>query len=231
MSMAEDGSQPLEDHDGSDDSAASAKAGAGGDPFSDLEKMKVADRDEASIWLVALRDLALAAVLLTLFGAADTWARTSYLGIAKAVSVLDGLLVGALVAAVFHEWGHFIGARLGGGHSPLKPIKALPQVFDFDYQNNDAKSFRWMSIGGSVGNWGAVLLLAWAIPLVEVGPVALVSGAFGFSVFTALVEWPVIRKAAAGMDGLQALRTIPKDFVSRYLPFGLGSALGAFLFL
>ena len=201
------------------------------DRSSSFAAMKVAEKDEASIWVVALRDIALASALLTLFGAADTWARTSYLGIAKWVSVIDGLLVGAVFSALLHEWGHFLGARLGGGHSPLKPIGALPQVFDFDYKHNDARSFQWMSLGGSIGNWGAVLLLAWAIPVVEAGPAALVSGALGFSVFTAFVEWPVLSKSRNGMDGLEALKTIPRDFTSRYLPYGLGAAAGAFLIL
>lgn len=191
----------------------------------------VATSDESSLALVALRDVAAFAVLLSLFGAADTWARTTGLVLAQCVVVLDGLLIGATSAALLHEWGHFLGARLGGGHSPIKPIASFPQVFDFDYKNNDAKSFRWMSVGGSVGNWGAVLLFGVALPLGSIGPDALVSGAVAFSVFTSCVEFPVIRKAARGMPGLQALRTIPKDFATRYLPQALGAGLVTFALL
>lgn len=196
-----------------------------------LEKMKVAEADEASIWMIVLRDVAIVAALLTLFGAADTWARISYLGVAKFVSVVVGLLVGAALPALGHEWGHFIGARLGGGHAPLKPLQAFPQLYDFDYKRNDSKSFRWMSYGGSLGNWGTVLLLAWLIPLVEAGPVALVSGGIGFCVFTALVEWPVIQRSKEGLGGWDALMTIPSDFQTRYLPWALGATFGVFFVL
>ena len=209
---------------------AGAPSDAGGEKPG-LSPRPVAEKDEASLALIALRDVAALSVLLSLFGAADTWARSSGLGLAQLVAGLDGLLIGAASAAVFHEWGHFAGARLAGGHSPLKPPTAFPQVFDFDYVGNDARSFRWMSIGGNLGNWGAVLFFVLCLPLGTIGPDALVSGAVGFSVFTALVEFPVIRNARNGMSGLEALGEIPKDFTTRYIPQALGAGLLTFLIL
>jgi len=211
---------------GSEPSGSETVGGSGG-----LRLPKVAERDQASLALIGLRDLAAFAVLLSIFGGADTWARSTGLSLAGFVVVVVGLLGGAAASAVGHEWGHFAGARLGGGHSPTKPIKAFPQVFDFDYAGNSAKSFLWMSIGGSIGNWGVALLFAIALPLGTLGPDALVSGAVAFSVFTAFVEFPVIRNARAGMSGLQALSKIPKDFATRYIPHAVAAGLLIFVAL
>lgn len=211
------------------DIAAGEESGTIAGDLARLGRMKIAEKDEAPLSLVALRDVAILSILLSLFGAADTWARSTGLWLAGTVSMVDGLLVGAASVALLHEWGHFIGARLGGGHAPIKPLKAFPQLFDFDYKNNDARSFRWMSLGGNLGNWGGVLWLVLALPLDSVGTDALVAGAVGFSVFTAFVEFPVIRKARQGASGLEALGVIPKDFATRYLPQSLGAALLTFL--
>ena len=192
---------------------------------------KVADQDEAPVALLGLRDLAAFSVLLSIFGGADAWARGSELALAQFVVVFIGLVAGAALAALGHEWGHFVGARLGGGHSPTKPVKGFPQVFDFDYAGNSAKSFLWMSIGGSAGNWGMAVFLSLALPLGSYGPDALVAGAVAFSVFTAFVEFPVIQNARAGMGGLEALLKIPKNFATRYLPQALTAAFLTFIIL
>jgi hypothetical protein len=205
---------------------------AGADPSrSPSAARAVAESDETPLALMAVRDLAAFSLLLAIFGGADSWARATGLGLAEFVTAIFGALAGGLTAGMWHEWGHFIGARLAGGHSPLKPVQAFPQVFDFDYEGNSPKSFDWMSIGGNVGNWAAALFFVLALPLGSIGPDALVAGAVGFSVFTSLVEFPVIRKCRAGMPGIEALGTIPKDFVSRYLPYALGASLLTFAIL
>ena len=211
--------------DGGPDPETKTDAGRSSRPAS------LAESDEAPLALMALRDFAAFSVLLAIFGGADSWARTTGLGLAYFVTATFGALAGALTAGMWHEWGHFIGARLAGGRSPLKPIRSFPQVFDFDYERNTAKSFDWMSIGGNVGNWAAALCFALALPLGSIGPDALVAGAVGFCVFTSLVEFPVIRRSQAGMPGIDALRTIPKDFINRYLPYALGAGLLTFALL
>jgi hypothetical protein len=60
------------------------------------------------------------------------------------------------------------------------------------------------------------------------GTAALVAGAFGFSVFSSLVEFPVIRQAQRGVPGLEALATIPKNFVTKYLPWSVAAAFAAY---
>jgi hypothetical protein len=191
----------------------------------------VAAKDEATLSLVILRDVAVVSALLSLFAAAATWATVSGLAIARLLSVVDGLLVGAATAALLHEWGHFVGARLAGGHAPLKPIRGFLPIFDFDYENNDARAFEWMSVGGNLGDIGVVLIFFLALPLESAGNAALVAGAFGFAVFAGGIEFPVIRKARAGMSGIEALGTLPKDFFRRYSRWGMGAALVAFVLL
>jgi hypothetical protein len=194
-------------------------------------RAKVAAKDEATLSLVILRDVAVVSALLSLFAAAETWAATSGLALASLLSSVDGLLVGAAVAALFHEWGHYAGARFSGGHAPLKPVAGFFPIFDFDYENNDARAFDWMSIGGNLGDISVVLFFFFALPMSSPGAAALVAGAFGFAVFAAAIEFPVIQKARSGMTGIEALGTIPKDFLRRYSRWGMAAAAVVFVVL
>lgn len=200
----------------------------------DLKKVfggKVAEKDEASLKLVILRDVAIASVLLSVFAAAETWATVSGLAFAALLSTIDGFLVGAAAGALAHEWGHFAGARLGGGHAPLKPITGFLPLYDFDYANNDKKSFNWMGIGGNLAHWSVVLIFLVALPMNSPGTAALVAGAVGFAAFSSIIEFPVIRKSLDGMGSLESLGTIPRDFVSRTMPWAVGAAVLTFLVL
>jgi hypothetical protein len=208
--------------------------GGGQEDIAQFLGQSVAEADEAKLSLVMVRDVAVVSLLLTLYGAAETWAATSGLALAALVSTVDGLVVGVAVAALLHEWGHFAGARLAGGHAPLKPMKGLAPtfpIFDFDYANNDGRAFMWMSVGGNVAHWGVVALVLTSVPLGSPGAAALAAGAIGFAVFSSAVEFPVIRRASSGVPGMEALGTIPRDFVSRYMPFAIGAAALAFLVL
>ena len=191
----------------------------------------VAAKDEASLLLVALRDVAILSGLLSLFAAAEAWATVSGLAFASLLATIDGFLVGALTTALAHEWGHFAGARLGGGHAPLKPLSGFLPLFDFDYRNNDRKAFEWMSFGGNLAHVAVPLLYFLALPTNGPGTAALVAGAAGFAVFSSLVEWPVIARSREGKPGLEALGTIPRDFVQRYTPWAVGAAFLLFLVL
>jgi len=210
---------------GPDGRAGGAGAGA------TAPRPKIAARDEARLSLVILRDVALGAFFLSLFAAAESWATVSRLALASLLSVVDGLLVGVVTGALVHEWGHFIGARLGGGHAPLKPLTKFPPLYDFDYANNDGRAFLWMSYGGNFAHAALVLAYLALVPTRSMGTAALVAGAFGFAVFSSLVEIPVIQQARRGVPGLEALGVIPKDFVARYLPWAVGAAFAAYVVL
>lgn len=195
-------------------------------------RRRVAARDETSLSLAILRDVAVLAVFLSLFAAAEAWATISRLKLANFLSVVDGLLVGIATNALAHEWGHFAGARLGGGHAPLRPLKQFLPLYDFDYANNDGRAFLWMSYGGNLAHAAVVLFYLVAVHTPgRMGTAALVAGAFGFAVFSSLVEFPVIAQARRGVPGLDALGIIPKNFVSKYLPWSLVAAFGAYAVL
>lgn len=211
-------------------SGAGAESGAAAGGAYDPRRA-VATRDQTRLSLAIVRDVAIVSAALSLFAAAESWSTISRLLIAKVLSVVDGLLVGAAIGALVHEWGHFIGARLGGGHAPLKPFKQILPLYDFDYARNDQRSFVWMSIGGNVAHALVVVVLLVLVPTDTMGPAALVAGAFGFAVFSSLVEFPVIRSAQRGVPPLEALAVIPKNFVARYLPTALIAAFAAYALL
>ena len=92
-----------------------------------------APTDAIPVWQAALRDLAIVSFALSLFGAADAWHQLVGANLSALVSIVDGLLVGAFATAIVHEWGHFTGARLGGAQAPVRELKSIFPIFDFDY--------------------------------------------------------------------------------------------------
>ena len=183
--------------------------------------------DATSLWVVALRDVAILAAGFSLFAAADAWHTMTGTFLSAALVLVDGLLVGVLLTAWVHEWGHFIGARISGGSAPLRPAMGFLPLFDFDYPNNTHQQFQAMSIGGNVAHWSVVLLLLAGLPLTSVGQVAITSSAFGFAIFASSIEFPVIRHVSKGLSGMEALAKIPKDFIRRNGSYGLIAALAA----
>ncbi len=185
----------------------------------------------ASLALGGLRDVALGAGLLSLFAAADSWAAITEGRLAQGLSVVDGLLVGAALGALCHEWGHFWGARISGSKTPLLPFSAFPQIFNLDLVKCEGSHFMGMSLGGNIGHWLLLVVLFLGLPLATSGQVALLSGSFGFCVFASSVEFPVILKAWTGASPLEALSVIPPNFVRRNGAWGLGAAVAAFLII
>ena len=79
-------------------------------------------KPEPSLFSLLARDAAIALASLSLWAAADTWYLVSGLGFALAVSVLDAIFVGYILGALFHEWGHYTGAKFSGASAPrVKP--------------------------------------------------------------------------------------------------------------
>jgi len=181
---------------------------------------------EPILALVAIRDVGIVSALLTLWGTADLWAESTGLGLATLVSVVNGILVGAGITGLAHEWGHFVGARLSGATAPLAPAKGFLPLYDFDFQKSEVSQFQAMSIGGHVPTWGLVLLLAWALPLDSPGRIALVSAAVGFSLFASVVEFPVMSRVSGGMAPLESLSKIDRQ---TFTTAALSGAVGALL--
>ena len=188
-------------------------------------------KDESSLLLLASRDVALAAGLLSLFAAADAWHLLTGSGLAGFLSILDGLIVGVGVTSLAHEWGHYSGARWSGAQVPLKSVRSFPQVFNFDYQKCEPGHFMGLSIGGNVGHWLMVVLLALFLPLDTTGQIALLSGSVGFAVFGSTVEFPVIARARTGASPLESLSVISSNFLQKNGAMGAAAALLVFLVL
>ena len=152
-------------------------------------------KDETPVSRLALRDGAVGLLVLSLFGAADAWYSTTGLALAGVVAWLDGVVAGLVLGVLSHEWGHFAGARLSGGIAPTTAITRFFPLFVFDLEHSEPRAFRGMGVGGNLGHWLTVVLLAYAVPLDAPGRVALVSAALGFAVFASVTEFPVVWRA------------------------------------
>ncbi|NRA08716.1 MAG: hypothetical protein HRU02_11205 [Myxococcales bacterium] len=190
-----------------------------------------APADAASLPLAVLRDVALLLAALSLWAAADAWMLLSGTGFAWLLSVADGLLVGVLTAGLFHEWGHFAGARLSGGTAPLTPVTLPLPLFNFDFARSETRHFQAMGVGGNLAHWMVVLLIAIFLPPETAGRVALLAGALGFAVFASAVEFPVISRCHGGAAPIASLAGIRPADLKRNGVLGAVAALLLFSIL
>jgi len=138
---------------------------------------------------------------ITLWGAADAWATVSGLGIAQLVSGLNAIITATIVNGVLHEWGHLAGARLSGAVSPAleKRVKYF-FMFDFKFDENDARQFLWMSWGGILMPWALVLCVLLLVPIDSFGRIVLLAAFVTRAIQVALFEVPVALRTAQGGD-------------------------------
>ena len=163
-------------------------------------------KPEPSLFSLLARDAAIALAALSLWAAADTWYLVSGLGFALAVSVLDAIFVGYILGALFHEWGHYTGAKFSGASAPrVKPKGTSLFRFNFDMATNTQRQFHWMSFGGWVFHWGLLLILVAVLPLDSIGRIALVSSVFGFILYATFIETGILRQTLSGSDPAETL--------------------------
>ncbi len=163
-------------------------------------------KPEPSLFSLLARDTAIALAVLSIWAAADTWYLVSGLGFALAISVLDAIFVGYILGALFHEWGHYTGAKLSGASAPrVKPKGTSLFRFNFDMATNTQRQFHWMSFGGWVFHWGLLAILVLAIPFDSIGRIALVSSVFGFILYATFIETGILRKTLGGSDPAETL--------------------------
>lgn len=141
---------------------------------------------------------------LTMWAAADTWALVTGLSVATGVAVVAAVVAGMVLSHLAHEWSHFLGARWSGAASPVKAEPAF-LMFDYDYENNTPRQFLYTSVGGSVGNWALVLLVALLIPIDSAGRAMLLATTVGMATFVATLEWPAIAHFRKNGDAMAAL--------------------------
>ena len=163
-------------------------------------------KPEPSLFSRLARDTAIALAALSLWAAADTWYLVSGLGFALAVSVLDAIFVGYILGALFHEWGHYTGAKFSGASAPrVKPKGTSLFRFNFDMATHTQRQFHWMSFGGWVFHWGLLLILVALLPLDSIGRIALVSSVFGFILYATFIETGILRQTLGGSDPAETL--------------------------
>ena len=163
-------------------------------------------KPEPTLFSLLARDTAIALAALSLWAAADTWYLVSGLGFALAISVLDAIFVGYILGALFHEWGHYTGAKLSGASAPrVKPKGTSLFRFNFDMAANTQRQFHWMSFGGWVFHWGLLLILVAALPFDSIGRIALVSSVFGFILYATFIETGILRQTFGGSDPAETL--------------------------
>ena len=143
---------------------------------------------------------------LTMWGAAETWARVSGWSLAAFASIGTALVAGSIIPSVLHEWGHFAGARLSGAKSPVleKPRNHF-FMFDFPIAENDLRQFTWMSWGGILVPWAIVLLTLLLVPLESLGAIVLLATFVSKAVAVTVFEGPVTQRAGSTGDPAGAL--------------------------
>jgi len=170
-------------------SEASAPAAA---KISDWQRFKAVGKVHGIAFLAAV----------TLFGAADAWVMTSDLLLAQLISVLNALAAGMLLATLFHEWGHFAGARLSRSYSPMvrEPKNPLvnPFIFGFNFQKNSRSQFLAMSLGGITANWLLVAAVLLLVPLDTWGRAMLLAVAVARAISVIVFEGPIVYRTAKG---------------------------------
>ena len=163
-------------------------------------------KPEPSLFSLLARDAAIALAALSLWAAADTWYLVSGLDFALAISVLDAIFVGYILGALFHEWGHYTGAKFSGASAPrVKPKGTSLFRFNFDMATNTQRQFHWMSFGGWVFHWGLLAILVLAMPFDSIGRIALVSSVFGFILYATFIETGILRQTLSGSDPAETL--------------------------
>ena len=189
------------------------------------------DGDQTRVANLALRDGAIALAALSIWAAGDAWYAATQLGAAALLSALSGLAVGYGLALVGHEWGHFAGARWGGGIAPTTKFTQLCPIFLLDMQKSPDLAFKAMSVGGNVAHWSVALLFLLWVPLDAPGRVALASGAFAFAFGASTTEFPVIRRSFAGATPVESFRglTGAKLRRNRWIGYAAGAVLFAVL--
>ena len=173
------------------------------------EESNTRTRPEPSMFSMMSRDIGIALIALSVWAAADTWYLLSGLLFAQLLSIGDAIFVGYVLGALFHEWGHYSGAKLSGAQAPrVKPKGISLFRFNFHMSVNDQRQCHWMSFGGWVMHWALLLLLVIAIPFDSLGRIALVSSVFGFIVYATFIETGILRQTLSGADPAETLNQL-----------------------
>jgi len=185
---------------------------------------------EPSLQSMLLKDSLILLAAMSLWAAANSWFEVSDLWLAKTLIVADAIIVGFIVASLFHEWGHYAGAKRSGANTTRVLAKGLSIFrFNFDFEQNTKKQFLWMSYGGQIGNWGILAILFLALPLTNLAEIVLVSSIFGFCIFAIVVEYKIIWEVIRGLDPAASLKNLTsKKLQTAQMVGGAGGVMAIF---
>ena len=190
------------------------------------------DIKEPPLTSMLFRDALILLAALSIWAAAYSWFQFSDLLIAKVLMAADALIVGFIVASLFHEWGHYAGARGSGGNTTRftgKPLSIFR--FNFDFEQNTKTQFLWMSYGGQIGHWGILAFLFFSLPLSNLAEVTLLASVFGFCVFALVVEYKIIWEVLRGMDPLESLKKLNSKKIRNSQIIGIAAGIASLILL
>ena len=190
------------------------------------------DGIEPSLQSMLLKDTLILLAAMSLWAAANSWFQFSELWIAKTLIVADAIIVGFIVASLFHEWGHYAGAKYSGANTTRFSAKGLSIFrFNFDFEQNTNKQFLWMSYGGQIGNWGILGILFFSLPLTNLAEIVLVSSVFGFCIFALTVEYKIIWEVIRGLEPIASLKNLTARKLKSAQMIGGAGGITAIIFL
>jgi hypothetical protein len=177
---------------------------SGSEHLSSRARLARLARNHALVFLVAILS----------FAAADTWSTLSGLGIAQLLCVITAVMAGITVATLVHEWFHYMGALFCRASITI-PVRQGLFVYRWNFGSNSAGQFLIMSVAGSIGGFLAVILLWTSVPADTLARAVLRSAAVASVIYSAMIEWPVIRRTRFSGDPLAELSKIDKPLLTR----------------
>jgi hypothetical protein len=156
--------------------------------LSDGQRLQLAVRNHGLALLAAI----------TLWVAADAYVVISGSGFATVLSVFNAFAAASIMASIFHEWGHFTGARLAKSYSPMVTNPLGTFIFGFNFKKNTSRQFLFMSIGGPVANTLLVVLVLFLVPVYNAGSAMLLAVVVARLVSVLLFEVPIILRVMNG---------------------------------
>lgn len=191
--------------------------------------MERQQRDRKRLRKVAIRHGAYVLAAFTLWGAADAWASSSGWLLAETIALLNAVFAGTAIAYLFHEWGHFAGARLSGAVSPVAKEPVSFFMFTFKEEFNTTRQFLSMSVGGPAANWTLVIVLFLMLPLDTWSQALLLATTFAIAVSVSVFEFPVINRVMYGDNPGETIEERLKE--TGTTPRNIGIASGALVWL
>ncbi|MEE8312944.1 MAG: hypothetical protein V3R91_01385 [Myxococcota bacterium] len=143
------------------------------------------------------RDALIVAAGWVVWRAVDSWSVQSGGLAATATAIPVAIVLSVVWGYLAHEWGHLAGAKISGGGVRVHGLRSFP-VFTFDTQGSSRTQFQVMGWGGNLAPWCVLALLLALVPSDAPARIALIAAVVGGTLFTNLVEVPVLLRVARG---------------------------------